>query len=48
MAMESKDKLSAICLDVINAFGEIERDYIKASLPVRDVVRAEEWGIVVL
>ena len=32
MAMESSGKLSATCLDAINAFGEIERDCIKAAV----------------
>ena len=29
--MESNGKLSATCLDAINAFGEIERECIKAA-----------------
>ena len=32
MALESNGKLSASCLDGINAFGEINRDYIRAAL----------------
>ena len=32
MAMESNGMLSATCLDVINAFEEIERDCIRAAL----------------
>ena len=32
MAMEYDDQLSAPCLDAINAFGEIERACIKATL----------------
>jgi hypothetical protein len=32
MAMESKGRLSATCLDAINAFGEIDRDCIRVAL----------------
>jgi hypothetical protein len=35
MAIESNGSLAVACLDGINAFGEIEREYIRASLEAK-------------
>ena len=60
MAMESNIMLSTTCLDVIYAFGEIERECIRAALlanpsmhtplPMFEMLyeRAREWRAVVL
>jgi len=40
MTLESDSKLSAACLDAINAFGDIERDYIHAVLLANPPARA--------